>query len=501
MSGSPVLQLLLPRYATRRWHQILIERLESDGYRVDVGLIDTSWYRHFVFDQLLRLERRLPGVAESERLAAAVELELLDDRGPWEEPYTAVINLSGERTKPLPDTPEIELHFDGDATLNCAAIRFCLGVVPDIELMLDGTSIQRISPMADSRVSIHKGMSDVLARAITVLCAYLAQAERRSEWHSLSFSDRTPSNFAAQNVVLLCAYVCLAIPRLARRFFNQRRYYQGHWHVGYRFVDGPGTVETVSMAGEPWQTVADDGRRFYADPFPYRHGDDHFIFVEEVGHPNGKGVVSVAQLNTDGSVGEFRTVLEEPYHLSYPQVFEMGGEIWMIPESGAGHRVALYRSTRFPDDWELHAVLIEGRDVFDATFFVWDGLFWLIGSERDGYGSASDTMVLFYAESLQGPWTAHPMNPLLIDKTAARPGGQVKVEENRIQLVVQDGTEHYGGGASLLTISFLDKHTVQFESRRKIEPPDDTTFARVHTVNRSNQLEVIDGFSERVPRR
>ncbi len=100
-------------------------------------------------------------------------------------------------------------------------------------------------------------------------------------------------------------------------------------------------------------------------------------------------------------------MLEEPHHLSYPQVFERDGAIWMLPEASASGRLTLYRASAFPDRWIAETVLVEG-EISDATLLEHGGLLWLFATDRDGYGSTSDTLVVFCAPALAGPWKPHP---------------------------------------------------------------------------------------------
>jgi len=48
-------------------------------------------------------------------------------------------------------------------------------------------------------------------------------------------------------------------------------------------------------------------------------------------------------------------VLDEPYHLSYPYVFEWQGDYYMVPESYQVNSILLYRAVNFPTDWEFVA--------------------------------------------------------------------------------------------------------------------------------------------------
>jgi hypothetical protein len=188
--------------------------------------------------------------------------------------------------------------------------------------------------------------------------------------------------------------------------------------------------------------------------------------------------------------------LEEPHHLSYPNVFSNGGNIFMIPESGAANEVVLYRALSFPDIWRREAVLIEGRSFADATLFHHQGRFWLFGAERFADGSASDTMAIYSAERLYGPWTPHPLNPVAIDRAGARPGGQIVEVNGKPFLPVQNGTQTYGGGLGLREILHLDAKGVRLGPTLPIHQRAGAAHASLHTLNRAGRLEVIDALVE-----
>ncbi len=138
--------------------------------------------------------------------------------------------------------------------------------------------------------------------------------------------------------------------------------------------------------------------------------------------------------------------------------------------------------------------MVEG-EISDATLLEHDGLLWLFATDRDGYGSTSDMLVVFSAPALAGPWKAHPMNPILIDHRLARPGGAfVRNREGRLFLPVQDGTLGYGGGLGLSELFELDQRTVRLSAPRLINTDGDWPYPKIHTLNRSGRLEVIDGI-------
>jgi hypothetical protein len=167
----------------------------------------------------------------------------------------------------------------------------------------------------------------------------------------------------------------------------------------------------------------------------------------------------------------------------------------MLPEGSGGGRLTLYRASPFPDRWVVEAVLLEG-EISDATLFEHNGLLWLFATDRDGHGSTSDTMVVFSSPALSGPWKPHPMNPVMIDRRMARPGGAfARKRDGGIVLPVQDGTLGYGGGLGLSELLQLDERTVRLSPARPVETSGDWPYPKIHTLNRVGRLETIDGIA------
>jgi hypothetical protein len=173
-------------------------------------------------------------------------------------------------------------------------------------------------------------------------------------------------------------------------------------------------------------------------------------------------------------------------------VFARDGEIWMLPEGGSGGNLILYRAESFPERWVRHAVLIPDRELFDATLLEHEGRLWLFATERCGYGSASDTLVVFHAPDLQGPWVPHAANPVTVDRTSARPGGHFVRVGDRIVLPLQDGTDGYGGALGLADLVELNETTVRLTTPVPILSPEKSTYPKVHTLTVAGQLEALD---------
>ncbi len=189
--------------------------------------------------------------------------------------------------------------------------------------------------------------------------------------------------------------------------------------------------------------------------------------------------------------GRPRVVLEEPFHLSYPQAFRHAGSFWMIPETAGGRDLHLYRAEHFPDRWVRHSILIENKPLSDATLLQHDGRLWLFAADGD-QGSSSDSMLVFHAETLFGPFVPHAANPIVIDHASARPAGAFITGGQFPTLPVQDGTHGYGSGIGLIDVLELNLDRVRLGPVRVLQTPGWRCQYK-HTINRAGRLEVIDG--------
>jgi hypothetical protein len=200
------------------------------------------------------------------------------------------------------------------------------------------------------------------------------------------------------------------------------------------------------------EDVTDTRARFVADPFLWRSDDSWHMFFEVYAKATERGVISHAT-SDDGIRWRYdRVVLEEPFHLSYPHVFEHEGQIYMTPESGAANEVRLYRAKPFPGSWQLDCVLLKGR-FYDPTLLLHDGTWWMWVCDEH-YAP-----LLFSSRDLRGPWVPHERNARSRpDLHFGRPGGRMLVNGGKILRFAQDALPTYGSCLHARQVDSLDAH-------------------------------------------
>lgn len=266
------------------------------------------------------------------------------------------------------------------------------------------------------------------------------------------------------------------------------------WVLGIRRDAGPLDPSRPDFAGR--SIVQAPAGRFWADPFVVRHDGRDFVFVEEYLDETGLGRIAVLELD-DGKVAGVRTVLEHPWHLSYPFVFDWEGTRFLLVESSQAKDLTLYRCVEFPHSWEPAGKLFEGRSVVDATPY-FDGTRWylflaLTETPFDYDQRIWCDLFVFWADDPRGPWHPHKRNPVVSDVRCARPAGALFVHEGRLIRPAQDCSIDYGYAVVFNEVLTLDPHDYAERAIGRL-PPDWLPGLRgCHTYQRCGGLEVVDG--------
>jgi len=251
--------------------------------------------------------------------------------------------------------------------------------------------------------------------------------------------------------------------------------------------------------GSPTSTLAQDIRpsegmvpsidkryTFYADPFFSPDGSK--IYVEALNKMNGLG--EIISLNKE--TGRVEENLLQGNHFSYPQSIGMDDAEYLFPE------IANFASPHFlklkhgiVSSYE-RVVGLESYRVFDATYFQTDNLHFIFASRPS---DASDNLLLFYSESRLGPYSEHPMNPVVVDPTCARMAGSILREDGKLFRVGQNNSFGYGNRVWICEIRELTSSRYIEKKIREVGFEDNV--CGPHTINFDKQSMVMDFYVDR----
>ena len=278
--------------------------------------------------------------------------------------------------------------------------------------------------------------------------------------------------------------------RIFRRILRGARRIE--WQIAIRRSTRTLVENATSAALRDFRWLRAEPGHFWADPFLFEAGGDVWLFYEDYPYATGRAVISCGRLLDDGSLTDTRVAVDRPYHLSYPQVFEWDGAVWMIPETAGSGRVELYRCVRFPDAWILEKTLLCIRAT-DTTIAQVDGLWWLFVSPLPVLGQTATTL-LYCSDSPLGPWTEVAASPVCTDVQAARGAGRIFPHRGALIRPSQNCAMTYGYSIRFNRIDTLTQQRFAECAVGTVLPHGVAGVQRVHTYSCVKEWEAIDAF-------
>lgn len=486
------------------WHKWLVEALGAKGHRVDLCIAGIAHDIPSKLRLLLQLERLLYGQG-GENASDLITIEQFNNVSIIDQPartgYDLVIDLAGDtrlsqfrcrRFRPLYDgmvgtADLIGILLDGHAprlALDDSALpeprRIGLSAVEQPEIILRGLN------------NVYSRMAGALIKSVDAIADNLETTPPDALSGERAHRKRRKAPLKAGCFLLgsFATKIANRLTKLVRGGGHDRI----RWGMAWRFTQGQPVRETHELPVEQYTRLKDDGQRFFADPFVIWRNGVHHVFVEEFPFATEKGIISHFTIDQHGQATTPKEVLSRPYHLSYPFVFEQGGEFWMIPETSGNQAVELYRAERFPDKWVFEKTLINNIMADDVTLMKHQDRLWMFAAVSDWQSSKWDALGLFYADDLHGTWQAHQANPVLLDARAARPAGALYRKDGELWRPAQDCSTGYGAGLSLCRVDRLDPVRFEQSVEHHFAPKGKGNLTGLHTLNEDHGLEVIDFY-------
>ena len=257
-------------------------------------------------------------------------------------------------------------------------------------------------------------------------------------------------------------------------------------HASYRALDW-GSLQPIIPPKD----------RYWADPFLIQRGNCYYLFIEEKLYATGRGRIACLTLDQEGRLLSQQAVLERPYHLSYPFIFEHDDDLFMIPETAENRTIELYRCTHFPDRWEHVKDLLTDIYAVDSTLLEHGGRFWLFANVKVPGGTSLDALYLYHAADLfADAWSAHPHNPVVKNIHYARPAGTIFLQDSDLIRPSQDSSRRYGYALKFNRITTLSE-TDYAEVPQASFTPRGSGYLATHTFSQAGDLTVVDAVLRR----
>ncbi len=267
-----------------------------------------------------------------------------------------------------------------------------------------------------------------------------------------------------------------------------RLVYREQWALMYRLG------KRCSLEPSDYKLIAPPKDRIWADPYPVFRNARYYIFFEELVLKTGKGHISRVELDRSGFCGEPVKIIDQPYHLSYPFLFEWSGSLYMIPESKANQSIEVYECVDFPDRWKKYKTLLANISAVDATLLFFNDIWWLFANVAAHKGATTwDELYIFYADNpLTDCWQPHAGNPVVCDGRRARPAGGIWVTDGVPYRPSQDCSLGYGYAVRINRIDKLTTGEYKESTVDSITPATDDRISGIHTFNRTGELTMMD---------
>lgn len=227
-----------------------------------------------------------------------------------------------------------------------------------------------------------------------------------------------------------------------------------------------------------------------ADPFIIDVKGKTYLFVERFSLFKNKGEIWCALVKNINHLS-FKKVIECDKHMSFPMVFKIGDEIYLMPECSADGALKMYKAINFPFMWSEGETVFE-KPVVDTIIINYGNDKYFCYSNLNNEGGSNN---LEFSKSNVEKWDSRIVYSN--NELYSRNGGKILKISDNMYRVAQNCAQTYGGSLQFMKIlnpsydsfdetPFYELLPTKVKLNKKID------IFGVHTYNSSEQYEVID---------
>ena len=229
---------------------------------------------------------------------------------------------------------------------------------------------------------------------------------------------------------------------------------------------------------------------FQADSFLFVKGEELFLFYE-LQHWDNPGYIVMTKTSDLKTWTMPIIILQEPFHLSFPYVFEDNGTIYMVPESQESDSIRLYRANDDLTSFAFVRTLLKKEreeglhyNLNDNHIYKQKGKYYLFTSYQKDWMYHQELYVT--EDLLNGTFVRHPQSPVCASNEYGRNGGSLIQYGNKLLRVTQDCHQNYGDNISLMEVIQLDEQHYQEQLFMRNVFPKNSIF-----IDGGHQLNIV----------
>lgn len=233
---------------------------------------------------------------------------------------------------------------------------------------------------------------------------------------------------------------------------------------------------------DTYKVICNPSRYWLADPLLFHYDNNLYLFCEA--YDKDKRIGRIGVMKYDGlTFNNFQIILEKPYHLSFPFVFTLENEIYMIPESSHNKTIELYKAESFPNKWikvenlmfgDFVDTILDYVDNSEYVLYTYD----VINNRRLAFS------IDFNSKKIKPIYNIGDPNQLY------RAAGQVFYYKHTKVRPLQYNKNLYG---EFIRIQNLENNKIEYHIKpQTLKTNDSFEYRRLHTYSNVRSFEAID---------
>lgn len=483
------------------YQTLLIERLAHDDVIDLVGKVRgtsaranprfSAFARMVLSVERMTMRRFVPVLGLTSMQTLFDELSLMDAKADTALADLAIV-LGKYALKPdelsIARYGEWSLSFSGAADPECVAMCPEISTRPYMDLEITCRTTQNPSAATLRRTRYNPKPGAILSGAFvaeksTLFLHHTVRSSADGLMPKLEKQDTLdcpkPPHFG-DTLVYCGRFLRISVEKLLEKVRAQHDRARSYWRIAH----GNGAITDFHP-----RTSIDLSREAHtmADPFLFEYHGDLWLFYEAMGANEDAGWIEARRLSADNAEPSV-VALKCDYHLSFPHVFQVDDQIFMLPETQQSNRLEIWRATDFPHQWTLHATAFEGEKLAESSLFqADDGQWWLL-TNRSDHRAFQDHSSELYLYAVDGPDLTsirpHPRNPVVFGADVARNAGAIIRHEGRSYRPAQNNCFGiYGYGLNIMEILRLDDSGYEERLVRQFTPGDKPGSMALHHLS------------------